>query len=108
MPLGGTYGVVGWKRQYACEAMRVALYLRRSTNEWLQPESLTVQEERLREYAASHAMTVVSVFADSASGTSVKHRDGFHRLLSTVERGAPFRVVLVRDVTRLGTLREHR
>src|SRR5260370_12535326 len=82
--------------------MRVALYLRRSTNEYLQPQSLNVQEERLREYAARNNFEVVDVFADSASGASIKHRKDFQRLLQVVQNGAPFQGVLVRDVTRWG------
>jgi hypothetical protein len=82
--------------------MHVALYLRRSTNEYLQPQSLNVQEERLREYAARNNLEVVDVFADSASGVSIKRRKDFQRLLQIVQNGAPFQAVLVRDVTRWG------
>jgi DNA invertase Pin-like site-specific DNA recombinase len=82
--------------------MRIALYLRRSTNEILQPESLLIQEERLRKYALLHGHEVVDVFADSASGLSVKGRKDFARLLKTVEAGAFFEAVLVRDVSRWG------
>src|SRR5687768_9848367 len=82
--------------------MRAALYLRRSTNERLQAESLAVQEARLREYAASHDVEVVAVFADSASGLSTKGRKDFARLLQVVQAGAPFEAVLVRDVSRWG------
>jgi DNA invertase Pin-like site-specific DNA recombinase len=81
---------------------RVALYLRRSTDGKLQPESLVVQEDRLRAYAAAHELEVVEVFADSASGLSVKGRAEFLRLLKVVEQGARFEEVLVRDVSRWG------
>ena len=70
--------------------MRVALYLRRSTNDDLQPESLNVQEERLREYASKHDLKIVDVFADSASGLSIKGRTEFQRLAEVVRRGANF------------------
>jgi DNA invertase Pin-like site-specific DNA recombinase len=81
--------------------MRVALYLRRSTDD-LQPESLLIQEERLRSYAASHGYDVAAVYSDSASGRSVKHRPGFAKLLADVQQGVAFAAVVVRDVSRWG------
>lgn len=82
--------------------MRAALYLRRSTDQRRQAESLATQEERLREFAASRSIEVVEVFTDSASGVSTKRRRGFANLMKTVQSGAPFDAVLVRDVTRWG------
>lgn len=83
--------------------MRVALYLRRSTNEELQADSLCVQEEILRRFAAAHDHLVTQVFRDSASGRSVKKRDEFKTMINTVISGkAPFEAVLVRDCTRWG------
>ena len=52
--------------------MNVALYIRRSTNERLQADSLKVQEQVLRAYAREHGMEIVETFTDSASGTSTK------------------------------------
>jgi DNA invertase Pin-like site-specific DNA recombinase len=83
-------------------SMRVALYLRRSTTERLQADSLKVQEQILRRYAKEHGMTVVDVFRDSASGTSVKHRLDFMRMAERITKGANFEAVLVRDVSRFG------
>ncbi|MGA8806693.1 MAG: recombinase family protein [Thermoanaerobaculia bacterium] len=82
--------------------MNVALYLRRSTNERLQADSLKVQEQILRAYAADHGMDVVEVFRDSASGTSTKHRVAFLKMVETITHGASFSSVLVRDVSRFG------
>jgi len=82
--------------------MNVALYIRRSTNERLQAESLKVQEQILRAYAREHGMTVVEEFVDSASGTSTKHRAAFLRMVETITHRAPFEAVLVRDVSRFG------
>jgi DNA invertase Pin-like site-specific DNA recombinase len=82
--------------------MRVALYLRRSTNEELQHESLNIQETMLREHAAIEGMEVVEVFRDSASGRTSKKRPGFTALIGTVAKGARFEGVLVRDVSRWG------
>jgi DNA invertase Pin-like site-specific DNA recombinase len=61
-----------------------------------------VQEDLLRSYAAQHGYTVTATYCDSASGRSVKHRTGFIDLIETVKAGAPFEVILVRDVSRWG------
>lgn len=82
--------------------MKVALYLRRSTNERLQADSLRVQEQVLRAYAREHGMEIVETFTDSASGTSTKHRAAFLRMVERITHGAPFGAVLVRDVSRFG------
>jgi DNA invertase Pin-like site-specific DNA recombinase len=82
--------------------MRVALYLRRSTNERLQADSLRTQEEILRAYADAHEMDVVKVYKDSASGTTSKHRHAFLSMAETITHGANFQAILVRDVTRFG------
>ncbi len=79
--------------------MDVALYIRRSTID-LQPDSLAAQEELLRAYAVSHDHAVRRVYSDSASGRTTDKRDAFQSLISDVKTGAPFRAVLVRDVSR--------
>jgi DNA invertase Pin-like site-specific DNA recombinase len=53
-------------------------------------------------YAARENLQIVDVFADFASGLSVQKRKDFSRLLATVQRGASFEAVLVRDVSRWG------
>jgi site-specific DNA recombinase len=52
---------------------RVAIYLRRSTDEDHQPFSLEAQESRLRSFVASQPgdWQIVAVFSDDASGASV-------------------------------------
>lgn len=82
--------------------MRAALYLRRSTNEVLQPDSLDAQEDILRVYAATNAMEVVATYADNSSGRSVRGRTSFLRLVNDVRKDRAFEVVLVRDVSRWG------
>lgn len=82
--------------------MKVALYLRRSTNERLQADSLKVQGEILHAYAREHGMEVVETFVDSASGTSTRHRASFLRMVEKITHGADFTGVLVRDVSRFG------
>lgn len=82
--------------------MRVALYMRRSTNEELQADSLRVQEEILRSHATNNGHEIVAVYAESASGRTYEKRDEFQRLIDDVKRGADFDGVLVRDVSRWG------
>lgn len=82
--------------------MKAALYIRRSTNERLQADSVKVQGEILNTYAREHGMEVVEAFVDSASGTSTKHRVAFLRMVEMITHGAAFNVVLVRDVSRFG------
>jgi DNA invertase Pin-like site-specific DNA recombinase len=82
--------------------MKVALYLRRSTNERLQADSLKVQEQILRQYATEHDMEVVALYRDSASGTSTKQRAQFLAMVEAITHGAGFEAVLVRDVSRFG------
>ena len=82
--------------------MKVALYIRRSTNERLQADSLKVQDQILRAYAREHGMEIVETFTDSASGTSTKHRAAFLRMVEKITHRAPFEAVLVRDVSRFG------
>jgi DNA invertase Pin-like site-specific DNA recombinase len=81
---------------------KAALYLRRSTNEVLQADSLNAQNELLRNYAAAQGMLVVASFEDSASGRTYK-RDQFQALVDLVTSDrAEFEAILVRDVSRWG------
>jgi DNA invertase Pin-like site-specific DNA recombinase len=82
--------------------MRVALYLRRSTNDELQADSLRVQRALLEDYARLNGHHIVAVYEDSASGRTVEGRDAFRRLIDRVKRGAPFEAVLIQDVSRWG------
>jgi len=82
--------------------MLVALYLRRSTNDELQADSLRVQDEILRAYAERHHHEIVAVYAESASGRTVDGRLEFQRLIAAVRRGPRFELILVVDVSRWG------
>lgn len=83
--------------------MYVALYLRRSTDEIQQSDSIAAQEELLRGWATAHGHFVTAeTFVDNASGRSAD-RPAFRRLSALVASGAaPFDAVLVRDITRWG------
>lgn len=83
--------------------MRVALYMRRSTNEELQADSLAVQEEILARFASDRQLDIVRVFSESASGRSADGRTEFVRLMDLVTSDRhDFDAVLVRDVSRWG------
>lgn len=87
--------------------MRVALYLRRSTNEELQADSLEYQEEILRSFAAQRGLAVVRVFRESASGRDAQGREVFSNLIRLVTSGrAAFDGILVRDVSRWGRFQD--
>jgi DNA invertase Pin-like site-specific DNA recombinase len=82
--------------------MRLALYLRRSTDEIQQADSIAAQHALLRQWATErHHEIWDDVFEDSASGRTAD-RPGFQRLVALISAGAPFEGVLVRDVSRLG------
>jgi DNA invertase Pin-like site-specific DNA recombinase len=81
--------------------MRAALYLRRSTNEKLQTDSLHAQEEILRRYATDHGHKVVAVYRDSASGTTAR-RPAFEGMVKTITHEPNFELVLCRDCSRFG------
>ncbi|HEV7767820.1 MAG TPA: recombinase family protein [Thermoanaerobaculia bacterium] len=82
--------------------LRAALYLRRSTNDLLQADSLEVQGEILRAAAERLGFVIVAIFRESASGRT-DDRTEFRRLMDCVTSGAAeFDVILVRDVSRWG------
>lgn len=82
--------------------LRAALYLRRSTNEELQHDSLVIQEQILRAFAQRLGIIVVRIFAESGSGRTDDRKE-FRRLIDEVTSGsAAFDVILVRDVSRWG------
>ena len=83
--------------------MRVALYVRRSTDEH-QAASLGVQEDEARRFCTARAWDVAEVFVDDAvSRSEFKHRPGLIRLLAAATSKAhPFGAVVIRDETRLG------
>lgn len=70
--------------------LRCALYVRVSTAEQaIHGKSLQAQRECLENYAASHGMIVVGLYADEGKTArkELKKRKEIHRLLKDVERG---------------------
>ncbi len=81
--------------------MRIAAYCRVSTDEEKQLDSLANQKNFFEEYAAKNGHVLVRLYADEGiSGTSLKKRDEFIRLLYDAKLGL-FDMVVVKDVSRL-------
>ena len=83
-----------------------AQYLRMSTEH--QQYSVENQSTAILEYAESHGFTIVHTFSDAAkSGVALKHRIGLRQLLHDVVAGtAPYRAILVYDVSRWGRFQD--
>ena len=81
--------------------MRIAAYCRVSTEKEEQLDSLEHQKEFFEEYAVKNGHELVRLYADEGiSGTSLKKRDEFMRLLYDAKLGL-FDMVVVKDVSRL-------
>jgi DNA invertase Pin-like site-specific DNA recombinase len=83
-----------------------ALYLRMSTEH--QQYSLENQSTAIRNYAESRGFEVVQSYSDAArSGLVLRRRAGLRQLLQDVVGGsAPYRVILVYDVSRWGRFQD--
>jgi DNA invertase Pin-like site-specific DNA recombinase len=84
----------------------VAQYLRMSTEH--QQYSLENQSTAILEYAASHSFDIVRTYSDAGkSGVALKQRVGLLQLLRDVVAGsAPYRAILVYDVSRWGRFQD--
>ena len=87
--------------------MRAAIYARKSTDDPRdqQAKSITHQVEQAREYALRQGWTVSEdhVFTDDGiSGGEFWNRPGLTRLLNSLKPAAPFDVVLMTELSRLG------
>lgn len=81
--------------------MKIAAYCRVSTEKEEQLDSLEHQKEFFEEYARKNGYELVRLYADEGiSGTSLKKRDEFTRLLRDAKLGL-FNMVVVKDVSRL-------
>jgi DNA invertase Pin-like site-specific DNA recombinase len=85
--------------QAAEAGLRVAIYIRRSTDEEHQPFSLEAQENKLRAYITSQpGWSLVATFPDDASGATLD-RPGLQKALAAARAGR-FDVLLVYRVDR--------
>lgn len=74
---------------------RVALYTRVSTEEQAAGHSLSTQHDTLAAWADAEGWSIVDVYEDpGASGTNVRHRLAFQRMVQDAERQS-FDAVLV-------------
>lgn len=80
---------------------RVCAYCRVSTDEYDQRNSLMVQKEFFESYFEEHPNWVnVGIFADEGlSGTSLKKRDEFNRMISIAKHGG-IDIILTKEVSR--------
>lgn len=83
------------------EKKKVAAYCRVSTEKEDQLLSLQAQKEFFEEYATKNNFELVELYADEGiSGTKLKNRTEFRRMMADAERGK-FECVYVKDVSRL-------
>lgn len=80
--------------------MNIAAYCRVSTDKADQLNSLEAQKEFFLEYTKRTGDTLVKLYADEGiSGTKIKNRKEFLRMLSDAEHGL-FEMVVVKDISR--------
>lgn len=80
--------------------MKIAAYCRVSTDKEEQIDSLIHQKEFFAEYAKRNGHELFRLYADEGiSGTSLKKREEFKRLMRDAEAGM-FRMVVVKDISR--------
>lgn len=81
--------------------MNIAAYCRVSTDKTDQLNSLETQKKFFVEYAEKTGHTLVRLYADEGlSGTKVKHRREFQRMMAEAELGM-FDQLVVKDISRL-------
>lgn len=80
--------------------MNIAAYCRVSTDKSDQLNSLEAQKKFFTEYTAKNGHTLVRLYADEGiSGTKIKNRKEFLRLMRDAEHGV-FDMVVVKDISR--------
>ena len=80
--------------------MNIAAYCRVSTDKSDQLNSLKAQKEFFSEYTKRTGDTLVRLYADEGiSGTKIKNRKEFLRMMSDAEHGL-FDMVVVKDISR--------
>ena len=80
--------------------MNIAAYCRVSTDKEDQLNSLETQKEFFLEYTKRTGDTLIKLYADEGiSGTKIKNRKEFQRMLADAEKGL-FDMVVVKDISR--------
>lgn len=89
------------KRQSCMTIPRVGIYNRCSTEEEAQKNALAIQAEESREIAAVKKKWIIAAqYIESESGTSVKNRTEYQRLLEDMEKDV-FDIVMIKSIDRL-------
>lgn len=84
---------------------RAAAYVRMSTER--QVYSTANQLDRIREYAVSHDLDLVTIYEDAGrSGLTKKGRPGLTRMIEDVQGQHDFTVILVYDISRWGRFQD--
>ena len=82
------------------DAMNIAAYCRVSTDKTDQLNSLEIQKEFFLEYTKRTGDNLIRLYADEGiSGTKIKNRKEFQRMLADAEKGL-FDMVVVKDISR--------
>ncbi len=89
------------------ERIVAAIYARKSTEQKVAKEALSVQqqEDGAREYARAQGWIVhdAHIYVDDGiSGAEFERRPGFMRMMNALQPKAPFQVLIVRDLARIG------
>ena len=80
--------------------LRVAAYCRVSTDKEDQLNSLEAQKKFFTEYTQNNNHNLVGLYADEGiSGTKIKNRTEFQRLMRDAQKGL-FEMVVVKDISR--------
>lgn len=79
--------------------MRAVAYIRESTEEQDKGFSPQNQERSIREYASSHGYSIVGVYKDLMSGTSIEAREDFLRMLDDANN-REFDIILIYHTSR--------
>ncbi len=87
-------------RQSPTPAPRVGIYNRCSTEEEAQKNALAIQAEESREIAIRMNWTVTAQYIESESGTTVKNRIEYQKLLEDMEKDI-FDIVMIKSIDRL-------
>lgn len=97
------------KSKVLSQGKRNAVAYYRHSAQDRQENSIEIQQDQVRKFAAEHSITIIREFADRGkTGLCVEGRDAFNEMLHDyVERGkADFEYVLVLDVSRWGRFQE--
>lgn len=87
-------------QQSSTLAPRVGIYNRCSTEEEAQKNALAIQAEESREIAIRKKWTITAQYIESESGTTVKNRMEYQKLLEDMEKDI-FDIVMIKSIDRL-------